>query len=224
MRHLPWVFIVIAFLGGPLALRSESAVTGSIRGRVDVRAERSVSTRPDPSGLGMPSSREGNDRRRSVVYLELAPQAAFETREQARVRMDQKNEQFVPHVLAITAGTWVDFPNDDRTYHSVFSLSKSNPFDLGRYAAGRTKSVRFFNSGVVRVFCDIHSHMSAFILVFSHRYFAVTDDDGRYRIENVPSGTYDVTAWNETVHGDLPSRKVTIAESGGEVDADFRIQ
>jgi len=224
MRHLPWVFIVIAFLGGPLALRSESAVTGSIRGRVDVRAERSVSTRPDPSGLGMPSSREGNDRRRSVVYLESAPQAAFETREQARVRMDQKNEQFVPHVLAITAGTWVDFPNDDRTYHSVFSLSKSNPFDLGRYAAGRTKSVRFFNSGVVRVFCDIHSHMSAFILVFSHRYFAVTDDDGRYRIENVPSGTYDVTAWNETVHGDLPSRKVTIAESGGEVDADFRIQ
>jgi len=224
MRHPLSVFIVMALLGGPLALRSESAATGSIRGRVDVRAERSANMRPDPSGLGMPSSREGNDRRRSVVYLESAPQAAFETREQARVRMDQKNEQFVPHVLAITAGTWVDFPNDDRTYHSVFSLSKSNPFDLGRYAAGRTKSVRFFNSGVVRVFCDIHSHMSAFILVFSHRYFAVTDDDGRYRIENVPSGTYDVTAWNETVHGDLPSRKVTIAESGGEVDADFRIQ
>ena len=224
MRPLLSVIIVMGVVAGPLASRFESAVNGSIRGRVDVRAERSTSARPDPSGLGMPASREASDRRRSVVYLESAPQSAFETREQARVRMDQKNEQFVPHVLAITAGTWVDFPNDDRTYHSVFSLSKSNPFDLGRYAAGRTKSVRFFNSGIVRVFCDIHSHMSAFILVFSHRYFAVTDDEGRYRIDNVPPGTYTVTAWNETVHGDLQSRVVTIGESGGEVDADFRIQ
>jgi plastocyanin len=224
MRHLPWVFIAIAFLGGPLALRSESAVTGSIRGRVEVRAERNTGTRPDPGGLGMPSSREGTDRRRSVVYLETAPQSAFETREQPRARMDQKNEQFVPHVLAITAGTWVDFPNDDRTYHNVFSLSKSNPFDLGRYAAGRSRPWRFNNPGIVRVFCDIHSHMSAFILVFAHRYFALTDDEGRYRIENVPPGSYTVTVWNETARGDLPAKAITIGESGGEVDADFRIQ
>jgi hypothetical protein len=118
----------------------------------------------------------------------------------------------------------VDFPNDDRTYHNVFSLSKLNNFDLGRYATGRTRSFRFNNPGIVRVFCDIHSHMSAFILVFAHRYFAVTDDDGRYRLENVPPGTYDVTVWNETLHGDLPFKTVTIGESGGEVDADFRIQ
>ena len=73
----------------------------------------------------MPSLRESTDRRRSVVYLESAPQAAFETREQSRARMDQRNEQFVPHVLAITAGTYVDFPNDDRTYHNVFFRAKA---------------------------------------------------------------------------------------------------
>jgi len=224
MGRLLRVFAVIAFLGGPLALHSESAANGSIRGRVEVRAERSANARPDTSGLGMAASREGTDRRRSVVYLESAPQSAFETREQPRARMDQRNEQFVPHLLAITAGTWVDFPNDDRTYHSVFSLSKSNSFDLGRYAAGRTKSIRFQNSGVVRVFCDIHPNMSAFILVFAHRYFAVTDEDGRYRLDNVPPGTYTVTVWNETARGDLPSKVVTIGDSGGEVDADFRIQ
>jgi len=224
MRHLPWVFIVLAFIGGPMALRSESAANGSIRGRVEVRAERPANTRPDTSGLGMAASREGTDRRRSVVYLESAPQSAFETREQPRARMDQRNEQFVPHLLAITAGTWVDFPNDDRTYHSVFSLSKFNSFDLGRYAAGRTKSIRFQNPGIVRVFCDIHPNMSAFILVFAHRYFAVTDEDGRYRLENVPPGTYTLTVWNETVRGDLPARTVTIGDNGGEVDADFRIQ
>ncbi|HXT30507.1 MAG TPA: hypothetical protein VN716_14540, partial [Vicinamibacterales bacterium] len=76
MRRLPWVIIVMAFLGGPLALRSESAANGSIRGRVDVRAERTANARPDTSGLGMAASREGTDRRRSVVYLETAPQSA----------------------------------------------------------------------------------------------------------------------------------------------------
>src|SRR5256885_9303531 len=107
-----------------------------------------------------------------------------------RARLDQRHETFVPHVLAIMAGTVVDFPNSDSTYHNVFSLSKTQRFDLGRYPQGHFKSVRFDRPGVVRVFCDIHSHMSAFILVFSHPYFATTDTDGRYRIDNIPGGTY----------------------------------
>ena len=82
----------------------------------------------------------------------------------------------------------MDFPNNDRTYHNVFSLSKTKAFDLGRYAAGQSKAVRFDQPGIVRVFCDIHSHMSAFILVFAHRYFAVTDDEGRYRIDERAAG------------------------------------
>ena len=57
--------------------------------------------------------------------------------------MDQRNERFVPHVLAIAPGTTVDFPNSDATYHNVFSLSKAKAFDLGRYAAGTSKAVRF---------------------------------------------------------------------------------
>src|SRR5204862_575169 len=126
------------------------------------------------------------DRLRSVVYLETAPRGAFEQGEAAHAVMDQRNETFVPHLLAITAGTTVDFPNSDRIYHNVFSLSKTKSFDLGRYAAGRSKSIQFDRPGIVRVFCDIHSHMNAFILVFNHRFFTVTDTDGRYRIENVP--------------------------------------
>ena len=136
--------------------------------------------------------------------------------------MDQRNEQFVPHVLAITAGTWVDFPNDDTTYHNVFSLSKTKEFNLGRYAAGKSKAIQFDHPGVVRVFCDIHSHMSAFILVFAHRFFAVTDDDGRYRLDNVPPGSYTLAVWNETVHGDPPHRPITVGDA--DVDADFTIR
>jgi hypothetical protein len=127
----------------------------------------------------------------------------------------------VPHVLAIVAGTVVDFPNNDETYHNVFSLSKTKAFDLGRYAAGRSKSVRFDKPGIVRVFCDIHSHMSAYVLVFAHRYFAVTDDEGRYRIENLPPGTYTVFAWNEAMP--LESRRVTIPDDGGDVDLSFTL-
>jgi plastocyanin len=172
----------------------------------------------------MSALRDPLDRRRSVVYLESAPRAAFEISEERRASMNQRNERFVPHVLAVVAGTWVDFPNNDATYHNVFSLSKTKEFNLGRYAAGHSKAVRFERPGIVRVFCEIHSHMSGFILVFAHRYFAETDDEGRFHLDAVPPGTYGVLVWNETVHGDPPKRLVTIPETGGDVDADFTIR
>ncbi len=131
------------------------------------------------------------------MYLETAPRAAFEDREPVRAVMDQTNETFVPHVVAVMTGSLVDFPNNDKTFHNVFSLSKTKRFDLGRYAAGHSKAVRFDRPGVVRVFCDIHSHMSAFVVVFNHRFFDVTEPDGRFRLESVPPGTYTVVGWYE---------------------------
>jgi plastocyanin len=191
----------------------------AIRGRVELRQPPpDLARRPNVSDVSMPRSHDPTDRRRSVVYLETAPRAAFEQREDVRVKLDQRNEAFVPHVLAIVAGTTVDFPNNDKTYHNVFSLSPTKPFDLGRYAVGHSKSVRFDRPGIVRVFCDIHSHMSAFILVFAHRHFTVTDEEGRYRLENVPPGTYTVVAWNESAASE--SRRVVVGESG-DVEANF---
>ena len=145
----------------------------------------------------MSQVRDPQERRSSVVYLEAAPRAAFESNEDRRGRLDQRNERFVPHVLAIVAGTWIDFPNGDATYHNVFSLSKGNEFNLGRYASGRSRAVRFERPGIVRVFCDIHSHMSAFIVVFSHRFFAATQPDGEFQLPPVPPGTYTVVGWYE---------------------------
>jgi plastocyanin len=198
---------------------------GIVRGRVDVRIDRGLrDARPDPGALGMNRPRDPRERRGSVVYLETAPRAAFESDDERRATLNQRDERFVPHVLAIVAGTWVDFPNNDRTYHNVFSLSKGNEFNLGRYASGRSRAFRFERPGVVRVFCEIHSHMSAFILVFAHRFFAVTDDDGRYRIDGIPPGTYTLAVWNETVQGDPPRRPITIGEGGGDVTADFSIR
>ena len=196
---------------------------GSLRGRVDIRRTAAIAERrPGVTDLATAGPRDVPDLRKAVVYLETAPRGAFDTPEPARLRMDQRNETFVPHVLAVTSGTVVDFPNNDSTYHNVFSLSKAKKFDLGRYARGRSKAVRFDQPGIVRVFCDIHSHMSAFVLVFSHPYFATTDTDGRYRIDNIPPGSYTVVAWHEGEQRD--TRNVIIPADGGSVEQDFQVQ
>ena len=173
------------------------------------------------SDVGAGARHDLSDRTRSIVYLETAPRGAFETADSGRVVMNQRNETFVPHVLAITAGTTVDFPNSDRIYHNVFSLSKTRPFDLGRYAAGHSKSIRFDRAGIVRVFCEIHSHMSAFIVVFNHPFYAMTDADGRYRLDNVPPGTYNVVAWNEGVSSDPAP---VVVPNGGTAELDLVVR
>jgi plastocyanin len=210
----------VLFAGAPDASGHGSAqpVT-AIRGRVDVERPASIVPRR-PGEPGPPVADAGT--RRAVVYFESAPRGAFEERESARATLDQRDETFVPHVLAITVGTVVDFPNNDRTYHNVFSLSKAQRFDLGRYAAGRSKAVRFDRPGIVRVFCDIHSHMNAFILVFNHRFFAVTDPQGRYEISGVPPGTYTLSAWYEGSVRD--QRTVTISGESRQGDIDFTIR
>ncbi len=200
-----------------------AAAAATVRGRVDIRSlVPSTPPQPGTSNLGGDPEYSPADLRRAVVFFETAPQPAFEEAQPARATMTQEHETFVPHVLAIRAGTVVDFPNADPFFHNVFSLSKTRPFDLGRYGRGRSKSVRFDEPGIVRVFCDIHSHMSAFILVFAHRFFAVTDDQGRYRIDRVPPGIYTLTAWYEGVAQE--SRQVAVPDSGGLVDADFRLR
>jgi plastocyanin len=205
------------------AVSAQPPAAGIIRGRVEVRrVVQPVERRPAVNELGMPAPRDQPDVTRSVVYLESAPAAAFPDVEPQRARMDQRNQTFVPHVLAITVGTTVEFPNSDQTYHNVFSLRGPRPFDLGRYAAGKSRSVRFDRPGIVRVFCEIHSHMSAFILVFNHRYFAVTGPDGRYQIGRVPPGRYTLVAWNE---GSIrESRPVVMPEDLGVVEADFLVR
>jgi plastocyanin len=201
---------------------SQAAGPGAIRGRVEVRRiPPSPERRMPGADFGLNGARPAPDRSRAVVYLVSAPRGAFEATERSRAVMDQHNETFLPHILPITIGTRVDFPNSDPFYHNVFSLSKAARFDLGRYAAGRSQSVRFDQPGIVRVFCDIHSHMSAFILVFSHPFYAITDAEGRYRIPNVPPGSYHLIAWHEGVSS---SPTPALVPEGGTTEVDFSLR
>mgnify|MGYP000987488590 CR=1 FL=1 len=154
------------------------------------------------------------------VTLEVAPRGAFDEPEPRRAVMDQRNETFIPRLIAVTTGSIVDFPNSDATFHNVFSLSRAKRFDLGRYAAGRSKSVRFDRPGIVRVFCDIHSHMSAYVVVFNHPFFRVTEPDGRYRIDGIPPGSYTIVGWYE---GEARTRRTVTLTAGAATDLDLEI-
>ncbi len=213
---------VVSFVVIRPARNLEAARSGAIRGRVELkRTVAPMERRPGVADLGTAAVRDLPDLLRSVVYLESAPRGAFETSDGGHAVMDQHNETFVPHVLAITTGTTVDFPNSDAFYHNVFSLSKTRTFDLGRYAAGNSRPVRFDRPGIVRVFCDIHAHMNAYILVFGHPFFAMTDKEGRYRIENVPPGSYGVIAWNEGTSSE--TRPITVGD-GAVAELDFTLR
>ena len=226
---VPVTLALLTGLGAEPELAQAQTAGGTIRGRVDIRRIiNAPQARPNVTDLSSPTRLEPGDLQRAVVFLdapevpERSPLRAVPRGAPGRTRMDQRNETFMPHVLAVTVGTQVEFPNNDQTFHNVFSLSKSKKFDLGRYGRGKSETVRFDQPGIVRVFCDIHSHMSAFVLVFNHPFHTTTGEDGRYRMDNVPPGTYTVTVWHEGATRD--SRSVTISPGGGVVDLDLLVQ
>lgn len=132
----------------------------------------------------------------------------------------QKDEQFVPHVVAVTAGSTVAFPNQDAFFHNVFSLSRGASFNLGRYPSGSSRSKVLTRPGIVKVFCDIHSQMSAVIRVFDHQWFTVPVDDGTFAIDGVPPGDHTLIAWHERI-GERRDR-VTI-RPGAETQITFTL-
>jgi plastocyanin len=111
--------------------------------------------------------------------------------------MKQRNKTFSPHVLAIPVGSSVDFPNLDPIFHNAFSNYNGQIFDLGLYAPGSSRAVKFSSEGAVRVFCNIHSSMSAMIVVVATPYYAVTKRDGSFTMANVPPGDYDLRLMHE---------------------------
>jgi len=153
----------------------------------------------------------------AVVYLE-APPGATGAAAEARVVMDQKNLTFLPHVLPVVRGTKVEFTNSDDVEHNVFSPSRSaGRFDLGTYGPGATRTVTLTEAGDVRVLCNIHMEMEAHILVLGTPYFATVAPDGRYRIADVPAGTYTLKIWRERW---LPLARTIEVPASGTVIAD----
>ena len=133
----------------------------------------------------------------SAIVVSLMPADKAPVLPPAHATIRQKGKTFLPHILAITSGTLVDFPNDDPIFHNAFSNYDGQIFDLALYPPGSTRSVRFTRPGVVRIFCNIHAAMSAVIVVLQTPYFAISKRDGTFSIADVPPGEYDLHVFHE---------------------------
>src|SRR5579883_2498468 len=150
----------------------------------------------------------------SGVVISLTPLDGAADPEPRRARMLQKDKTFTPHILAISTGSTVDFPNLDPIFHSAFSSYNGQIFDVGLYPPGTNRAVRFTRPGVVRVFCNIHPTMSAVIVVLNTPFFDTTGKDGAFRM-NVPAGDYEMNVFHErATEATLRplSRRVTVGE------------
>jgi plastocyanin len=135
----------------------------------------------------------------AVVWIEGLKKRAPGARTEgpARAEMKSQGKKFVPRVIAVEKSGEVQFPNVDPIYHNVFSVSPSNRFDLGLYRSGGSREKRFDESGLVRVYCNIHPQMVGFVMVVDSDFAAVTGPDGAFRFDGVPPGSWTVKAWHE---------------------------
>jgi len=135
--------------------------------------------------------------------------------------IQQKDKQFQPRVAVVQRGMTLVFPNYDAVFHNVFSVSPGNSFDLGTYQAGDpAKSAVMTTPGVVDIFCNLHSRMTASVLVVPNSLYAKVGADGKFRIENVPVGTHRLVAW--TPNGAPAMQQVEVGTGGAE--ASFSIE
>jgi plastocyanin len=135
---------------------------------------------------------------------------------QQKYTLEQKDKQFIPHILVVRTGSSVDFPNLDPFYHNVFSLFNGKRFDLGLYEAHTHRAVLFDRDGVSYIFCNIHPDMGAVVISLSTPYFGVSTREGEIRISDVPAGTYRLNVWAENVAVDrlnALSREVEVSPS-----------
>lgn len=144
-----------------------------------------------------PAAAHSADTTYGVAYLAEPGAGGSTNRDPAPepILLDQKGQRFLPRILAVVVGQAVDFRNSDNVFHNVFSYSPPKRFDLGRYPRGKSKRLTFQKSGVVQVYCDIHSDMRADIVVVPTRRWGYVDAQGRFRIEDVPAGRHTVVLW-----------------------------
>jgi plastocyanin len=195
---------------GSLAVTPSRARAVTVRGHVTLVNPGKASKHPDDSNV--------------VVWLTPLSASWDQLREaQAqsdprRFRIVQKHKQFDPHLLVVPLGAAVEFPNLDPLFHNVFSLFEGKRFDLGLYEAGTTRTVKFDRPGVSYIFCNIHSEMSAVVVVVKSPYYGISGPAGEIKISNVIPGRYRLEVWHERA---LPetlkslSREITVQENSG---------
>jgi plastocyanin len=173
------------------------------------------------ASAGTISGKVGGVTGESVVYVDVIAGKTFPAPTDKPL-IDQKGLMFTPHIVAVQQGATVEFLNSDKVAHNVFWISvggnKKLGHNLGTWPQGEKRSFKFDNPGAVPLLCNVHPEMGGYIVVSPTPYYAVTDKSGNYKIENVPDGSYTVTAWHEGAKSS--PKPVTVA---GEGKADFTL-
>jgi plastocyanin len=125
----------------------------------------------------------------------------------------QRDKTFLPHVLAVPIGTSVQFRNDDRIYHNVFSIAKPNEFDAGIRATGATFTKVFNHPGAVELLCNIHSTMNAYIFVVDSPFYTKAQASGAFAIHGVAPGRYELSAWHEAA-STITRKSISVGADG----------
>lgn len=171
------------------------SVASSVSGRIELQDSRDPSVQKKKNFSGV------------VVSFEPVNKTDVSKSGPARARMIQKDKTFTPHILPVTTGTTVDFPNFDPIFHNAFSNYDGQIFDIGLYSPGTSRSVRFSREGVVRIFCNIHPHMSAAIVVLGTPWFDVTKPNGTFEVQGLPPGEYRMRIFHERATEEMLRRQ-----------------
>lgn len=153
-------------------------------------------------------------RAQTVVYIEKMPGKTFAPPAENPV-LDQKGKVFAPAVLPVLVGTQVDFLNSDDFEHNVFSPD-GEKYDLGNWGTGETRSHTFTKPGVYTQLCRVHPEMVGYILVLETPYFALADEEGKFRLSGVPEGTWQLKVWNERLRPKQLKQSFTVEIGSGK--------
>ena len=180
-----------------LAMVAAPSWAGSISGTLTLKGAAS-STRPASSGDARPAKLAA-EASEAVVYLQQIPDKVEKklAKKAETAHMAQDHKTFIPKTLAIPAGTLVEFENQDRVYHNIFSVSPVRRFDLGKYAPRERYEVRFDKPGVIQVFCDLHPKEFGYICVTPNHAYARPDSTGAFQLPaKLPAGNYRLVVWH----------------------------
>ena len=151
----------------------------------------------------------------AVVWLTSAPPGAKRETASGPVFLDQKQCVFTPRVVVVPVGGTVEFLNSDRLLHNIHSRSKGNPSFNRTQPKGRTIPITFTKPEIVRIDCDLHGWMRAWVVVAEHPFYAVTGVNGEFVLGSVPTGTYSLSIWQESLG--TVTKDVTVGEADASV-------
>jgi len=186
-----------------LCLPARGVAQAAVSGRVGIQEKPGETTK---------------DFENTVIYL--APRGAAARPAEGKAQMALNGRQFSPRVRVVTAGSSVEYPNQDPFSHNVFTTAAGAAFDLGVYGSGTSKSAQFRKPGAYPVYCNIHEKMTAYVVVVNTPYFAQAAADGRWSIPRVPAGKYELHVWHERAPEAVRDIDVTAA---GLADVDQKL-